>query len=293
MPRPPASRPPASRPPASSPVLPRVLLDDGAIVAVDKPSGWLVHAEADRTSVLGWLRERETSRGGNPDAILPVHRLDRDTSGVLLFARTAEVAAAMGDRFREHALTKVYLAAVSPLPPARWQETHLLLRPLKMGQGEFMEVVRDGGQPADAEVEVLARGRRLGLVRVIPLQGRKHQVRATLASLGAPIAGDFLYGGALSKRLADRVLLHARSLAFAHPNTGAHVLVKAPLPADFKAALLADACSVPGDVDRRHRTEPEQRRKGATATLPNVAALARNAVQPQRTIPTQRVRPAK
>jgi 23S rRNA pseudouridine1911/1915/1917 synthase len=266
---------------ASTDLQPRVILDDAAVIAVDKPAGWIVHDEPGRRAVLAWVQQREAERGGDPEAVKPVHRLDKDTSGVLLFARGEAHAAKLGEAFRVHQVLKVYIALVSPLPPARWQEVHQALRPKRVGGGEFMEVVAGDGLQADSEVEVLARGRQLGLVRVIPEQGRKHQVRVALASLGAPIAGDFLYGGALSKRLAPRVMLHARALELAHPLTGKHLRLVASLPADLLDLVQRDGGSVPGDLDRRHRSEPERRRHDATRPHPQQTRRA-ELVQPPR-----------
>lgn len=183
-----------------------------------------------------------------------MHRLDKETSGVLLLAR-GEWADAINALFRDRKVLKVYVALTSPVPPLRWMRVEQQLQPRRIGSGERMVVVDEGGLQADSEIEVLSRGRQLGLVRVIPEQGRKHQVRVALASSGAPIAGDFLYGGALSKQLAKRVMLHARTLEFRHPKTGEHVVLRAGLPKDFRELIAADSGSIPGDLDVRHRVQ--------------------------------------
>jgi RluA family pseudouridine synthase len=235
---------------------PKILFQDAALIALDKPAGLLSHGAEDVTSALTWLQAHVAAKGGDPALIHLVHRLDKETSGVLLFACTDEAARLANEAFRERRVLKVYLALTSPVPGLRWQRADLQLKPRKIGGGEFMAVVPDDGLTAAAEVEVLGRGRRFGLVRVIPEQGRKHQVRATLAALGAPICGDFLYGGPIVKKLAPRTMLHARALELKHPVTGEHLVVRAPLPADFRVLIQEDGGILPSDLDRRHRTAP-------------------------------------
>lgn len=238
---------------------PQILHEDADLVAIDKPSGLLSHGADDVPSVLSWLQQRETAAGRDPTRVHLVHRLDKETSGVLLLAFSAEVASELGALFRDRRVLKIYLAITSPVPSLRWLRVEHRLRPKRIGGGEFMEVVAEGGVEASAEVEVLSRGRRLALVRVIPDQGRKHQVRVALAASGAPICGDFLYGGPIVARLAKRIMLHARTLEFAHPRTGQHLTLRAPLPTDFRLMIAEDSGNVPIDLDRRHRTAPSGR----------------------------------
>lgn len=256
-PRPAASKFAPARPSASKTASPRILHRDEALIVLDKPTGLLSHATADAPSALTWLQAKEAAEGRDPAAVHLVHRLDKETSGILLFALGAEVAETVNAAFRERRVLKTYLALTSPVPGVRWQHAEMQLKPRKIGGGEFMAVVPFDGLAAASEVEVLARGRRFGLVRVIPEQGRKHQVRATLAALGAPICGDFLYGGPIVKKLAPRTMLHARSLEFRHPLTGDHFIVRAPLPADFRTLISEDGGTIPSDLDRRHRSAPD------------------------------------
>ncbi len=246
---------------------PKVLFEDEVLIALDKPAGLLAHGAVDVASALRWLQEREIAAGRDPDRVYLVHRLDKDTSGVLLLAFSQEIASALGELFRNRRVLKIYLAVTSPVPGLRWQRVEHFLKPRRIGGGEYMAVA-DEGLEATSEVEVLSRGRRLALVRVIPDQGRKHQVRVALAASGAPICGDFLYGGALSVRLAKRTMLHARCLELAHPVTHAHLTLKAPLPADFRELMQEDGCIVPPDLDRRHRTEPKTRDRARKAQDP-------------------------
>jgi hypothetical protein len=175
------------------------------------------------------------------------------------------------------------------VPPLRWMKVEQRLQPQRIGGGERMLVVANGGLEATSEIEVLARGRRMGLVRVIPEQGRKHQVRVALAASGAPIAGDFLYGGALSKQLAKHVMLHARTLELQHPVTGQHMILRAPVPKDFKALLAEDAGVWPPDLDVRHRVEIKTKDVQTKAALtPGRAAALAKAMPDLRTVPGRR-----
>lgn len=235
---------------------PRVLLDDGALLAVDKPAGWLIHADAGRKSLLQWAHDREVSAGRDPEQLLLVHRLDKDTSGVVLMARGKEPAAALGKAFADRKVRKLYLALTWPCPSVRWARMELHLRPRRIQGGERMEVLEaeaGGSKLAVSEVEVLGRGRRFGFVRVTPEQGRKHHVRVTLAEMAAPIVGDFLYGGRRVAKMAPRIMLHARLLALKHPGTGEHLELKAAVPADLRAMVEQDGGKVPSRLDERRR----------------------------------------
>ena len=240
---------------------PRILLDDGAVIAVDKPAGWLVEREGSGRSLLAWVQQRETDRGGDGAEVRLCHRLDKDTSGVIVLARTREGAAAIGAAFSGRQVFKSYIALTWPVPSVRWAKVSLCLRPRRIPNGERMEIVESDGLQADSEMEVLARGRRYGFVRVLPEQGRKHHVRVTLASLGAPVLGDFIYGGRQVAKLAQRVMLHSRLLELAHPETREHLRLIAPVPADFRLMLDQDGGQLPSRLDERHREAPKVRRK--------------------------------
>ncbi|MCO4759905.1 MAG: RluA family pseudouridine synthase [Myxococcales bacterium] len=237
---------------------PRVLHEDDAILVVNKPPGWLVAEDGRDRTVLAWAQSRADGTDGA--TLHLVHRLDRDTSGVMILAKGKAIAAALTTAFSERKVYKLYLALTFPVPAVRWAKVVHRLRARRIDGGERMEVVEEGGQLAESEVEVLSRGRRYGLVRVLPQQGRKHHVRVALADLGAPIVGDFLYGGRRASRLSKRVMLHARSLELAHPTTGEHLRLRAPLAPDMRAFFEEDAGQVPSDTDRRHRRAKPKRR---------------------------------
>jgi RluA family pseudouridine synthase len=242
---------------AAPPVAPTVLLQDAHVLVIDKPSGWLVHDKADAASILTWARAHAADSGVDPAGVQLVHRLDRDTSGVLVIALSAAAAAPLHAAFRERRVYKIYVALTAPVPAVRWARVEHALAARRVEGGERMVVVDKGGQAATSEVEVLSRGRRFGFVRVLPDQGRKHQIRVALAELGAPIAGDFLYGGPRVARIAPRVMLHAFGLDLAHPvEPDRHLKLRAPLPPDLLALFAEDGGELPGDIDRRHRPPP-------------------------------------
>ena len=240
---------------------PKILLDQGALIAVNKPAGWLVERQGAGRSLLAWVKEREAQRGGDADEVRLSHRLDKDTSGVIVLARTHEATAAIGGAFSDRRVFKSYIALTWPIPPVRWTMVEHMLRPRRIPNGERMEIVEANGLKATSEVELLARGRRYGFVRVLPEQGRKHHVRVALASLGSPVLGDFLYGGRQVAKLAPRVMLHSRLLELAHPETREHLRLIAPVPADMRALLDQDGGQLPSRLDERHREAPRGRRK--------------------------------
>lgn len=215
----------AARPGCRVPV---IHMDDHLIV-VDKPAGLLSVATETKTTDTAFTRLREwldRIRAGRP---FVVHRLDRETSGLLLFARSAEVR----DRLQgawDH-VSKVYLALCvgAPVPPEGTIDNHL-------EEGDDLKVrvrPRPTGEARRAitHYRVLAPRRGGALVEVALETGRKHQIRVHLAGLGCPVAGDRVYGGGPGGRMA----LHAWRLAFRHPATDAEAAFEAPPPACFGA----------------------------------------------------------
>lgn len=145
-----------------------------------------------------------------------VHRLDRETSGVLVLARTAEAHRSLNTQFEQHQVRKVYHALAEGHPD--WQETTVRL-PLRVNVGHRHRTAIDPhrGKPAVTHLRVLERFEETTLVEAVPETGRTHQIRAHLSALGHPIVGDELYGG---KASADGMFLHASSLEIIHPLTG-------------------------------------------------------------------------
>jgi tRNA pseudouridine65 synthase len=198
-------------------------------VAVDKPSGLAVHRGQSHDPVHALELVRDTVGAW----VYPVHRLDRATSGVLVFALERNAARAVGRAFAEGRVAKRYLALVRGAPPDRVRVDHALSR--------------DDGDPQDAvtEIETLARFGRYSLVEARPESGRTHQIRRHLKHLSCPIIGDVRYGKGEHNRLfrtrhgLHRLALHAASLTLTDPGTDAPVTIEAPLP-EVLARTLAE-----------------------------------------------------
>jgi tRNA pseudouridine65 synthase len=207
----------------------RLLYDDPWLVAVDKPSGVAVHR--------GWAAERDVMLTRVRDAVgayvYPVHRLDRGSSGVLLFALDAETARALGEAFASGEVKKRYLALVRGVPEERLTIDHPVLRGERGGERV----------PAVTEVERLEVFGRYSLVAATPRTGRLHQIRRHLKHVSCPLIGDVRYGKGEHNRLfrerygLHRLFLHASELAFAHPKTGEEIRVSAPLGEDLAGPL--------------------------------------------------------
>ncbi|MGH1341891.1 MAG: RluA family pseudouridine synthase [Nannocystales bacterium] len=193
--------------------------DAGGLLVVSKPAGLAVHATVDPArphlagAVLSWVKAR-----GGADAALH-HRLDVDTSGLVLFATDAALNRAISEMFSNHTVDKHYRAVVQPsgqAPPDTWKVENFLGRD-KESKATRYRAVRSGGKKAITNFEVLER-RTDGtiLVEARPVTGRAHQIRVHCAEAGWPIVGDRFYGGDKSPRL----MLHAQRLCFEHPRGG-------------------------------------------------------------------------
>jgi 23S rRNA pseudouridine1911/1915/1917 synthase len=214
-----------------------ILHADEAVVAVDKPSGWPSHPlqPGERGTVANALVARfpecaEASEDAREGGL--VHRLDTETSGVLLAARTRSAWEMLRRAFSEQKVDKRYLAVVTG-PIAEAGEVELPLR----HRADHVEPALDGsGRPARSEFRVLSHAGDASLIEVRIDTGVLHQIRAHLAAIGAPVLGDGLYGGRSHPGL-ERFFLHASRLAFVHPLTNTLVTVQASLP-----QLLRSAC---------------------------------------------------
>ena len=217
-----------------------VIHEDAQVIALNKPAGLSSQGGRSQVNTLDELLWA-FARPGHARPRL-IHRLDRDTSGVILTARTKPAAgflgkAVMGRRFR-----KTYLAIVAPGAPD--PAKGLIETPLRremQGREAYMRV--SASDHADAEAALtryrtLASNAAAALVELSPETGRMHQLRVHLASIGRPIAGDVRYGGALTLAgtPVPRLMLHAAGLAFPHPDGGERC-IEAPPPEDFRGLL--------------------------------------------------------
>lgn len=202
-----------------------LIADEGDLLAVNKPAGLLSEPRQglDRPSLL----QLAVAHFG---PLTLVHRLDRDTSGVVLLARTGEVNALLARAFQEGLVHKEYIAVVAT--PNRLQQSGVIdvrLRPSRRRRDQ-MEATERGGQRAVTYYEVIASAADRAWVRLLPKTGRMHQLRVHLAHLGAPILGDRLYGSAHS---APRLMLHAHLIALPAQIFGVERRFVAPAPPDF------------------------------------------------------------
>jgi 23S rRNA pseudouridine1911/1915/1917 synthase len=206
----------------------RVLHEDAQILAVDKPAGLPAQPTPGGATSLLLLASTHLGR----EAGL-VHRLDRDTTGVMVFGKSPAATSALARSFRTGAARKQYHAVTMPALPEAGDCTLRLARDRRR-PGRWVARPRDGLE-AETLFRRLGAASDLALVGLWPRTGRTHQLRAHLAALGAPIAGDRLYGGPARLRGGEigRSLLHAQILLLPHPRTGAPLRLVAPLPADM------------------------------------------------------------
>jgi 23S rRNA pseudouridine1911/1915/1917 synthase len=233
-----------------------ILHDDPDFVVVDKPAGLPVHASAKFyfNTLTMVLRERF----GDPAPQI-CHRLDRETSGALVCAKTREAAAVIKSAFATKRVRKAYLAIVHGQPP--WDEEVTIDQPLALTSRDddtlvpgVRMIVRADGLPSLTRVRVLERTARHALVRCTPVTGRQHQIRAHLAYAGYPIVGDKLYahGDVAFRKFCDvgltaelaalfelpRQALHAAEVTFPNPRGGPDVCVTSPLPPELRRVLV-------------------------------------------------------
>jgi 23S rRNA pseudouridine1911/1915/1917 synthase len=223
------------------------LFEDDHVLALDKPAGMVVHPApgSRRGTLVAALAHRwGTSVGpGAPDRPGIVHRLDRDTSGAMLVARTAAALEGLARQFRERTVEKRYLAVVrGRLAAASGTIDRAIGRHPR--ERKRMSVRSRRGRSARTRFTVVERFAGATLVRLAPETGRTHQLRVHLAAIGHPIVGDRVYGRRRTRPAEPgidcaRQALHAEEIRFVHPATGDRMTVRAPLPRDFEELLAA------------------------------------------------------
>ena len=249
------ARPPLLAQPESIPL--DILYEDSDVIAVNKPAGMTVHAGAGTSSgtlvnaLLG--RGQSLSQGG--DALRPgiVHRLDKDTSGIILVAKNDTAHAKLSEAFRQRQVKKTYIALVQGLLTQDSGTINLAIardpkRRTRMTARR--SIVLSRAREARTDWQVLARIDATSLLEVQLHTGRTHQIRVHFSALRHPVVGDTLYGAAAQLRVGKTVLppltrnfLHAAKLGFTQPRTGTWIDLGAPLPPDLRHYLqqLADA----------------------------------------------------
>ncbi len=223
-----------------------ILFEDEHFLAAEKPAGLPTQDTVDksRPSFFSALKNQLQKERGNEFYLSLHHRLDRDTSGVMIFAKTKEANTPLADLFKKHQIQKTYLAISKKFrcKPA-WQSKNFLDEaPRTNRERARMIPVQSGGQVAITDFKVLEDLHQGLLIEAKPLTGRMHQIRAHLSERGLGIFGDDLYA-APKTPAPPRLMLHAFSLEFTHPFTKEDIRIECPLPEDmqnFKKILLGE-----------------------------------------------------
>jgi len=245
-----------------------VLYEDEDVIAINKPAGMTVHAGAGNPSgtlvnaLLG--RGLQLSKGGDPLRPGIVHRLDKETSGVILVAKNDAAHAKLGEAFQQRAVKKTYIALVQGILKEKTGSIELavgrdplhrtrMATPKKSWRGAAITNLR----PARTDWRVLANVDSATLVEVQLHTGRTHQIRVHFSALKHPVVGDTLYGAAANLRVGkttlpelERNFLHAVRLGFTQPRTGAWLEVRAPLPGEL-CDFLKQLCAAAGEPQSR------------------------------------------
>lgn len=218
-----------------------VIHEDAHILALNKPAGLSAQGGRGQHRTLDHLLAAWTKPSGRKPQL--VHRLDRDTSGVILAARSQPAASFLGKALMARRFRKIYLALTAgPLDPPSG-EIDVALRREEQGREAWSRPAAPNhpdAQPALTRYRVLVANPGAALVELEPVTGRMHQLRVHLAHLGRPILGDPRYGGALAMagQPVPRLMLHACRLTFPHPEGGTRSL-EAPIPRDLESMLAA------------------------------------------------------
>jgi 23S rRNA pseudouridine1911/1915/1917 synthase len=224
----------APSPRTAPPPPPAILFQDDYLAVVDKPPGLVVHPGAGHSGDTLVDALAGVVAGGDPERPGIVHRLDRDTSGLLLVARSDEAHARLSDLVRRRGLERTYLALVRGRPASR---SGRIEAPIGRDRDDPTRFSLDTDTPRDAvthfEVERLLAAH--ALLRVRLETGRTHQIRVHLAAIDLPVVGDPVYG--VPEPAVGRQFLHAAALAFEHPFTGDRLELASPLPADLETYL--------------------------------------------------------
>ncbi|HTT12780.1 MAG TPA: RluA family pseudouridine synthase [Burkholderiaceae bacterium] len=235
-----ASNTPAARP---APVMPPILFEDEHLLVVDKAAGFAVHGGSGVT--FGIIEQVRSARPNQPFLEL-VHRLDRETSGILLLAKTRRALVALHEQLREGKVDKRYLALVHGTWTNARQHVRVALRKSVTAGGERRVSADPAGLPSHTVINLKQRFRDYTLLEAELRTGRTHQIRVHLAHLGYPIAGDDKYGDfELNKRLERgeggprlrRMFLHAAQIRFRHPVSDEPMDLLSPLPRDCEDFL--------------------------------------------------------
>jgi tRNA pseudouridine32 synthase/23S rRNA pseudouridine746 synthase len=206
-----------------------VIYENRDILAVDKPAGisTIPERNMERESVLSHLS------GKYPEKIYVVHRLDKETSGILIFAKNPRAHQLINDQFSSRTIEKTYVAITHGIIKREKGIVESPLRPCGSGR---IKVDSEKGKPCITEYEVVKRLENKTMVRVHPKTGRRHQIRVHFYSIGHPIVGDPLYGNLDEQKQYPRMMLHASRIRFILPG-GEPTTLESPLPDSFQTLV--------------------------------------------------------
>ena len=222
-----------------------IVYEDNHLIIVNKACGEIV--QGDRTgdeplveTLKQWIKEKYQKPGNVFCGV--IHRIDRPTSGLVVFARTSKGLSRMNELFRKGEVHKTYWAIVQNRPPKQTDTlTHWLVAHEKGNRTEVFDAPKEGAQKAVLKYRVIAEGERYQLLEVELLTGRKHQIRAQLSHIGCPIKGDLKYGARRSNP-GGGISLQSHRICFQHPVSKLEIDITAPVPPQpLWQALAADA----------------------------------------------------
>lgn len=223
-----------------------IVYEDNHLIIVNKACGEIV--QGDRTgdeplveTLKQWIKEKYQKPGNVFCGV--IHRIDRPTSGLVVFARTSKGLSRMNELFRKGEVHKTYWAIVQNRPPKQTDTlTHYLVAYEKGNRTEVFDAPKEGAQKAVLKYRVIAEGERYHLLEVELLTGRKHQIRAQLSHIGCPIKGDLKYGARRSNP-GGGISLQSHRICFQHPVSKLEIDITAPVPPQPLWQALAAAAS--------------------------------------------------
>lgn len=218
-----------------------ILFENSDVLVINKPAGMVVHPAAGHTSrtlahaVLGHVADLEGIGGEERPGI--VHRLDKETSGVILVAKNDRAHRWLQEQFKQRKVKKTYIALVDGHPPTPQGRIEAPIARDPAHRKKMAVVPPGRGRDAVTEYRVIEHFREHDLIEAFPLTGRTHQIRLHLAFIGCPVAGDTVYGRRRASLPLQRHFLHAARLAICLPGEDRLCTFEAPLPADFEGVL--------------------------------------------------------
>lgn len=225
-----------------------IAFEDPSYLVINKPSGVAVHGGSGVSQ--GVIESLRAARPGAKMLEL-AHRLDRDTSGLLVIAKKRSALVELHRMLRDGEVEKIYVAVVKGAPARKHFDISDPLHKYVNAKGERRVAVKEGGMEAVTRVKVLGSSNDLSVLQLRLMTGRTHQIRVHLAHAGHPVVGDDKYGDfelnrALARQGVKRLFLHARRLAFKHPIDDKRVVLESPLPGDMLRFCNANFGMVPG-----------------------------------------------